>query len=62
MYDWVTFLYSRNRHRIVNQLYFKKKLKFEGKKPHQTYPNKWSEQKNKWTLGTDNSMDESQSN
>ena len=23
--DWVTLVYSRNRHNIVNQLYFKKK-------------------------------------
>ena len=27
MYDWVTLLYSRNRHDIVNQLYIHKKQK-----------------------------------
>ena len=27
MYNWVTLLYSRNQHNIVNQLYFKKKKK-----------------------------------
>ena len=27
IYDWVTLLYSRNRHNIVNQLYFNKKEK-----------------------------------
>ena len=27
MYDWVTLLYSRNWHNIVNQLYFNKKKK-----------------------------------
>ena len=25
MYNWVTLLYSRNEHNIVNQLYFNKK-------------------------------------
>ena len=25
MYDWVTMLYGRNRHNIINQLYFNKK-------------------------------------
>ena len=34
MYDWVTLLYSRNWHNIVNQLYFHKKentVRFQGK-------------------------------
>ena len=26
VYDWITFLYSRNWHKIVNQLYFNKKI------------------------------------
>ena len=28
MYDWVTLLYGRNWHNIVNQLYFNKKKVF----------------------------------
>ena len=27
IYDWVTMLYSRNRHNVVNQLYFNKNEK-----------------------------------
>ena len=30
MYDWVTLLYSRNWHNIVNQLYLKNKEQMEG--------------------------------
>ena len=30
MYDWVTLLYSRNGHNIVNQLYFNKKIQKGG--------------------------------
>ena len=26
MYNWITLLYSRNEHNIVNQLYFNKKF------------------------------------
>ena len=29
MYDWVTLLYSRNWHNIINQLYFNKKYFFK---------------------------------
>ena len=29
MYDWVTVLYSRNGHNIVDQLYFNKKCNFK---------------------------------
>ena len=36
MYNWITLLYSRNKHNIVNQLYFNKKKKRlkEKKWPH----------------------------
>ena len=26
MYNWITFLFSRNKHNDVNQLYFNKKF------------------------------------
>ena len=29
MYNWITLLYSRNDHNIVNQLYFNKTLKMK---------------------------------
>ena len=32
MFDWVTLLYSRNGHNIVNQIYFNLKKKKERKK------------------------------
>ena len=32
MYNWITLLYSRNDHNIINQLYFNKVLKNEKKK------------------------------
>lgn len=32
MYNWITFLYSKNYHSTVNQLYINKTLKNEGKK------------------------------
>ena len=30
MYDWVTLLYGRNWHNIVNQIYFNKKYREKG--------------------------------
>ena len=32
MYNWITLLYSKNYHNIVNQLYLKKTLKMEKNK------------------------------
>ena len=32
MYNWITLLYSRNEHNIVNQLYFNKKKKLKKRK------------------------------
>ena len=32
MYNWITLLYNRDYHKIVNQLYFNKSLKKWGEK------------------------------
>ena len=37
IYDWVTWLYGRNRHTIVNQLYFNKKKCLKAKKTGQVF-------------------------
>ena len=39
MYDWVTLLYSRNWHNIVNQLYFNLKKRIKGPKEIQPLVN-----------------------
>lgn len=37
MYNWITFLYSKNYHSTVNQLYINKTLKNEGKKKRESH-------------------------
>ena len=41
MYNWITSLYSRNYHNIINQLYFNKTLKNEKKGQEEKYMQKY---------------------
>ena len=41
MYNWVTFLCSRNEHNSLNQLYFNKKIKIKNKIVFQSHSHPW---------------------